>query len=462
MGKPKKKDGPAPPLVPVKQEQCLLDMFRRSMPPTGIPEGRAPLSAPSSDRLWVVAQEASWPPSAGLASPARTESASLAAGTATGSLPPTPAEDESESAPPTGVKHWAAGLKPTAWPTATKGAPTKPPPAKPPPAKPPPAKPQPARKLNTDTVAQAKRLLESRGQISPKIHAAFQYVKASSQEFKDLKPGFDELGKFSEEKRDFILQAVASNGNFDTPYFQAKIKVVLKKGTRSTWQWLSWTKLKEKEGREVALCMIEQGTIVPRLHEKLKPDAPSTLALPEEERYQYAYAESLHEAEAKVDLSLEKAQQGKGATSTEKFEDAMALIDADPESKTSLAMLQDAKHREDKEQQDKSHMELKGLVSSKKRSGDKCETELKSAIKKSTGNPYIAPALLKDSQKLHISLKRKLQVLSKVEQAWFVNDDISDGDLSAARQATQTMASAITDAAKKIKVMKVHWPQEKE
>ena len=75
-------------------------------------------------------------------------------------------------------------------------------------------------------------------------------------------------------KKSFIAAAVDAIGQtFDSPFFNKFRTVEEVTESGSEWAWISWKKLTDEEGDDVAMEMINNGTVESRMHKNLKQDS---------------------------------------------------------------------------------------------------------------------------------------------------------------------------------------------
>ena len=80
---------------------------------------------------------------------------------------------------------------------------------------------------------------------------------------------------------------------FEPDYFEKFRTNFLVREKKGQTTWYSWQRITAQDGEKLIKAQLEQGTITRRPHAALIPDAPSTLALPEDERYEYANTDEI-------------------------------------------------------------------------------------------------------------------------------------------------------------------------
>jgi len=89
----------------------------------------------------------------------------------------------------------------------------------------------------------------------------------------------------SEEKRKFMEEV--TDGDFDSAYFKKLEVITTADKTLETTEWMSWKQVTDLHGKTLVDAMIQQGTMLTRVHKKLDPTHPSFASIPTEETLQY-------------------------------------------------------------------------------------------------------------------------------------------------------------------------------
>jgi hypothetical protein len=105
---------------------------------------------------------------------------------------------------------------------------------------------------------------------------------------KDFYDGEVKFMKYSAVEKEEFVKEVLNAESWDSDYFKRIQTVVTKEMTKDVETWVSWKAITDEDGEPLVRAQLAQGTLTKRFHAKLIPDAESTLALPEEERYQYS------------------------------------------------------------------------------------------------------------------------------------------------------------------------------
>lgn len=125
-----------------------------------------------------------------------------------------------------------------------------------------------------------------------------------------VKAYYDENLKYAKAKEgsakvEFVRQ-ILENDDYNSSFYERMKTVRFTDAAQDHIEWISWTTLTTKEGDQLARAMLAQGTITRRHHPKLKKDDPATLALPEEERYQYHYVSEIETKTSSTELTTTK------------------------------------------------------------------------------------------------------------------------------------------------------------
>ena len=105
---------------------------------------------------------------------------------------------------------------------------------------------------------------------------------------KDFYDGKVKFMKYSAVEKEEFVKEVLNAESWDSDYFKRIQTVVTKEMTKDVDTWVFWKAITDEDGEPLVRAQLAQGTLTKRFHAKLIPDAESTLALPEEERYQYS------------------------------------------------------------------------------------------------------------------------------------------------------------------------------
>jgi hypothetical protein len=88
------------------------------------------------------------------------------------------------------------------------------------------------------------------------------------------------------EKAEFV-EEVLSTRDFKSEFSERIQKFEVRDEEKDTDTWMSWREVINLDGEPLVLAQLAQGTMVRRAHPKLDPLHETTLAMPENERFQY-------------------------------------------------------------------------------------------------------------------------------------------------------------------------------
>jgi hypothetical protein len=88
------------------------------------------------------------------------------------------------------------------------------------------------------------------------------------------------------EKAEFVEEVINTH-DFKSEFFERIQTFEVRDEDKDTNTWMSWREVTNIDGEPLVLAQLTQGTIVRRAHPKLDPLHETTLAMPENERFQY-------------------------------------------------------------------------------------------------------------------------------------------------------------------------------
>ena len=130
--------------------------------------------------------------------------------------------------------------------------------------------------------AEAERQLQKKNLMdcANKLRKAPSFVR----KFYDGKFKFAKMS--NPEKAEFV-EEVLSTRDFKSEFFERIQKFEVRDEDKDTNTWMSWREVTNIDGEPLVLAQLAQGTMVRRPHPKLDPLHETTLAMPENERFQY-------------------------------------------------------------------------------------------------------------------------------------------------------------------------------
>ena len=137
------------------------------------------------------------------------------------------------------------------------------------------------KEAETEKLVQKKNLMD----CANKLRVAPTFVR----KFYDGKLKFAKMS--NPEKAEFV-EEVLSTSDFKSEFFERLQKFEVRDEDKDTDTWMSWNEVVNLDGEPLVKAQLAQGTMVSRPHPKLDPTHETTLAIPENERFQYKQGRS--------------------------------------------------------------------------------------------------------------------------------------------------------------------------
>ena len=137
-----------------------------------------------------------------------------------------------------------------------------------------------ARKQEADAEAEKQLQKKDSQDLANKLRSAPSFVR----KFYD---GKFKMARMSNPEKAEFVEEVLSTRDFKSEFFERIQKFEVRDEEKDTDTWMSWREVINLDGEPLVLAQLAQGTMVRRPHPKLDPLHETTLAMPENERFQY-------------------------------------------------------------------------------------------------------------------------------------------------------------------------------